>query len=164
MATTVTLHVFSGCPNPTWILSPDEESQLEEKLRSLSRPSSSKPPGTTGGLGYRGFSITRSAEGAHGPLFVDDAEIEEWLLERAPAEVDAGLRQYISESMRGASTMPSARLDAPDRTPAPRIAADAPDWDPVTWDRPDIMPNYNCYNYANNDRTHRAAYPGGGGG
>jgi hypothetical protein len=181
MATIVTLHVYSGVPNPTWVLSSAEESQLEERLRGLTRPAPAKPPGVMGGPGYQGFSITRSAEDARGPLsifvhqhavngpagapsLVDESGIEEWLLAVAPAEVDAALKRHVSEGMRHVSTMPSAKADAPERSFAPQNATDAPAWHPTWWDQPDIRPFYNCYNYANNDATHRAAHPGRGGG
>jgi hypothetical protein len=50
----VELDVFSGRPNPTWILSAKQTEELLEALQNL--PLSDKPS-PEGGLGYRGFII-----------------------------------------------------------------------------------------------------------
>lgn len=53
---TVELDVFSGRPNPQWVLTDDERQRVEELLRGL--PEGTDPgPGATTGLGYRGFVL-----------------------------------------------------------------------------------------------------------
>jgi hypothetical protein len=51
----VTLDVFSGRPNPSWVLSSEEEQELTKRLAGL--PRTDRPP-VAEGLGYRGFLIT----------------------------------------------------------------------------------------------------------
>ena len=52
----VTLDVFSGRPNPTFLPTPAEAAGLEERLRDLAR-SRRQPPDAV--LGYRGFILTQ---------------------------------------------------------------------------------------------------------
>src|ERR1700674_2048346 len=95
MTSTVTLHVFSGRPNPTWQLTPQQEEQLTQRLEAATEVTSTRPSGVIGGLGYRGFSIARAADHPSGPVTllahegvidrgflqpnVTDAELESWL-------------------------------------------------------------------------------------
>ena len=95
----VTLDVFSGRPNPSWRLSPEEAEELVRKLEGL--PASDRSPAADD-LGYRGFVVTglqgptgspsqvhvlggivtvRSDQGARS--YVDAAEIERWLGDQA---------------------------------------------------------------------------------
>lgn len=95
----VTLDVFSGRPNPSWTLSPEEAEELAGKLEDL--PPSDRSAAADD-LGYRGFVVTglqdptgspsqvhvvggivtvRSDVGARS--YVDAGEIERWLGEQA---------------------------------------------------------------------------------
>lgn len=94
----VTLDVFSGRPNPSWTLSPDEEADLARRLSGL--PPSEAPPAAED-LGYRGFTLSGAPvlEGmasdiriANGVVtvsgedvrhLVDVAGIEHWLADQA---------------------------------------------------------------------------------
>jgi hypothetical protein len=56
----VELDVFSGVPNPTWILSPRQEAALYERLRADPKQiSSATGQNTRLGLGYRGLIVRR---------------------------------------------------------------------------------------------------------
>ena len=105
MSTTVTMHVYSGRPDPTWQLTSQEEEQLSERIRGLTNYTDRKPSGVMGGLGYRGFSLRRAVETPAGPLnlfvhegiidqgaglpsITDQAEIDRWLLATAGGSVD----------------------------------------------------------------------------
>ena len=66
MPVTVTLHVFSGRPDPTWTVSDQDAAALEAEVVKLERPTLAKPPGTLGRLGYRGFTISGGGAGATG--------------------------------------------------------------------------------------------------
>ena len=97
---TMELDAFSGRPNPTWLLSPEEAAEVVERLRGLPRTTDSLPPAV---LGYRGFALTGPAGGAFpGRVYVgsglvamgdrerpemyrDTARLEELLLEMARA-------------------------------------------------------------------------------
>lgn len=54
--TTVSLGLYSGLPDPSWVLSDEEAEALDALLESLPRVEGSAP---SGGLGYHGFSIER---------------------------------------------------------------------------------------------------------
>ena len=59
MTAIVTLHVFSGLPNPTWQLDESQDAEFTERMHSLADVTERRPRGAYGGLGYRGFTITR---------------------------------------------------------------------------------------------------------
>lgn len=66
MPVTVTLHVFSGRPDPTWTISDQDAAALEAEVAKLERPTLAKPPGSLGRLGYRGFTISGGGAAATG--------------------------------------------------------------------------------------------------
>lgn len=68
MTSRVTLNVFSGRPNPTWLLTEKEEHELTERLAAADKLTDKRPSGIYGGLGYRGYSVTREADHPHGAL------------------------------------------------------------------------------------------------
>ena len=95
----VTLDVFSGRPNPSWILSADEAQELARRLHGL--PSAVQLP-REGDLGYRGFRIVTTPQRSKLPTeiavgqnlvtvrddsgtrhYTDANGIELWLLEQA---------------------------------------------------------------------------------
>jgi hypothetical protein len=93
----VELDVFSGHPNPSWPLEPEQARVLIAKLRRLRLRSEPGPSG----LGYRGFVVHRIDRGRVVPwlrvaagsirverggrsvLYRDDEGLEEWLREQA---------------------------------------------------------------------------------
>jgi hypothetical protein len=56
----VELDIFSGMPNPTWVLANDQADSFVEQLAALSRTSARE---LSGNLGYRGF-IVQLTQGA----------------------------------------------------------------------------------------------------
>ena len=89
------LDVFSGRPNPSWDLSPEEEAELARRLTDL-RPVEQAPPDP--GLGYRGFLLSgpsRQVRVYQGVLtitergatrhYTDVHRIEAWLAGQAKA-------------------------------------------------------------------------------
>src|SRR5271157_1228182 len=52
----IELDVFSGRPNPTWILNDEEAKEFLAKFKALTASDSDKP--LYDGLGYRGFKAT----------------------------------------------------------------------------------------------------------
>src|SRR5687768_16311911 len=100
MSITVTLHIFSGRPDPAWELTAVQANDLAARLASVQQTTLLKPAGIAGQLGYRGFSITTVREPAFEPLIyihrgiidlarfdlnriADSPELEEWLLSTA---------------------------------------------------------------------------------
>ena len=92
----VELNVFSGRPNPSWALAPEEAGQLFERVRSLTPGGEAAAPR----LGYQGFTVYRMEGGSPAPWLevgagtvrvteggrpglYRDTGIEEWLREQA---------------------------------------------------------------------------------
>jgi hypothetical protein len=175
MTSRVTLNVFSGRPNPTWLLSEQDDQKLMERLAAQDEPTDKRPSGVYGGLGYRGFSITRDTTHPHGPLalsvhegivdqqlggpnVVDHTGLESWLAETGRAHTPDVIQEHLKESIAQ-----RAVLQFPIKlgTTCPTChAADAPAYNPGAWNIPAVQPYNNCYNYANNLITNTFAQPG----
>jgi len=104
----ITLHIFSGRPDPEWSLSEDEIEELKTKLNNLP---ASKSQEDLSGLGYRGISITSRGKASELPerIFVfkgslsvtnkgkttvkkDVNDIEGWILNKAREQ---GYEEFI---------------------------------------------------------------------
>jgi len=171
---TVTLNIFSGRSNPTWIIPDEGASEFNERISQITTTSNLKPAGVMGGLGYRGFSVRRNEEthafhvhagmvdtGLLSPTLVaDDRDIERWLLSTATTELPELVRAHIDEALREPiqhDTLMAAVVGP--HCPA-CVAADAPVYNPALWNVPTVQPYNNCYNYANNRITNTFAQPG----
>jgi hypothetical protein len=60
----VQLDVFSGRPNPSWDLTPEEAAEFRRLFRTL--PESGPVGAPPGGLGYRGIIVTETEDDVHG--------------------------------------------------------------------------------------------------
>ncbi len=113
----VTLDVFSGRPNPAWVLDESEAHTLLEKLKNL-------PPARNAffsdKLGYRGFILEVSdseskettqirlykgnvtyGEGREAKFYKDnESAIERFLLSLAGARIDVEMQEYIETELR----------------------------------------------------------------
>ena len=109
MSLRVILDIFSGLPNPSWLLSASEAAELERRLLNLkpAPPSSaSEPPG----LGYRGFIVESNDEPRidsplviyrgfvrHGSISLSDPgrTLERWLLDLAGPRLAPNVREIV---------------------------------------------------------------------
>ena len=101
-AVRVELDVFSGRPNPSWVLDTADAADLIAKVERLTRVEADAAPGAAPRtLGYRGFTVFRDDApwlhvgsgivrrlDATSPALRDDAGIEAWL------RAEAGLRGF----------------------------------------------------------------------
>lgn len=176
MSVTVTLHVFSGRPDPAWELSEQQAQELADRLAALDQATLLKPPGIAGGLGYRGFSIESVREKRLDPHIYVHAgiadldrfdlnrltgspDLEEWLLSTAGDAVEQDVLQYVTSEVQGAAKA----ITASSAQPALMFAV--PPYDPGKWNNdPNIRTRNNCYNYANDKITNTFAQPGRGSG
>lgn len=177
MSVTVTLHVYSGRPDPAWELTPQQAADLADKIKRVNKTTLMKPPGIVGGLGYRGFSIESVREKDldpsiylhagivdldrfHANRITDTPDIEEWLLSIADTAVDKSTTEYIQAEIKGHKRFemtPSDDLSMLSTGPLP--------YDPGKWNNdPNIRRRNNCYNYANDKITNTFAQPGRGAG
>jgi hypothetical protein len=174
MSVTVTLHVFSGRPDPSWELTAEQSAELVERIARLSRTTLLKPPGMLGVGTYRGFSLDAVREPTlqphihvHGAIVdldrfsvnrvTDDGTLEHWLLETAGNNVEDVVRSYVAGEI---DTAVGRDIHAQ----LARILAEPP-FDPGKWNyNPTITRQNNCYNYANDKIRSSFAQPGRGSG
>ena len=174
MSLSVTLNVFSGRPNPVWVVPEGAADDLNARIAAITTTSNAKPAGVMGGLGYRGFSVRRNEEsdamyihggvidpGINSPTLVaGDRAIEQWLLSTAGDAVSAAVREHV-ESMLNTPVSDSILTSSAVNAGCPAGAAsDAPAYNPGMWNTPSVQPHNNCYNYANNRITNTFAQPG----
>ena len=111
----VELDIFSGMPNPTWILTNAEADTFVKQLAALSRTSARE---LSGNLGYRGF-IVQVTQGADTQLiriqtgtvhvskgatniytFDKNRELERWLLNTGKPHLKNELFQIVEREFR----------------------------------------------------------------
>jgi hypothetical protein len=180
MSIRVTLHVFSGRENPSWILPDNQADDLSLRIAAVNDRTLTKPSGVLGGLGYQGFTLSRAQTSSGGPLslyvhdgivdrgqqeenlLVGNRDLEKWLLESAPATLSSSVRQHVFDQLLAPALAPQlyqSRRAAAGQC-GPCSSADAPAYKPATWNIPTVQPYNNCYNYANDQRTNTFAQPG----
>jgi hypothetical protein len=111
----VELDIFSGMPNPTWVLTNAEADSFVKKLAVMSRTSATA---LSGNLGYRGF-IVQVTQGANTQLIHvqtgivhisigatnvyandEDRELERWLLNTGKPHLTNELFQIVEREFR----------------------------------------------------------------
>jgi len=111
----VELDIFSGMPNPTWILTDAEADSFVKQLAALPQ---SSPRELSGNLGYRGFIVqctqgsntqlirvqkgtVQISEGATDVYAYDkDRQLERWLLNAGKPHLDDELFQIAERELR----------------------------------------------------------------
>src|SRR5215471_17982029 len=108
MPSIVTLDIFSGRENPSWVV---EDNQVADLQRLAGAAASAGPLPV---LGYRGFHVRpiesadapaarlegmpESASGAGDAVIAGQREAEEYLLSTAAEHIDADLRAHVREA------------------------------------------------------------------
>ena len=194
MALVVTLNIYSGSENPTWVLSDERSRQFIATLASINQQTEFKARTRPDPHGYRGFYVTSTPglalsdgnllinEGIADPgksapsLLDEDRSLEQLLFEAMPeGDVNYSFRAHmlaaLSSPENKASSLLSFRGLSYDKVllfhgeVEPRAPAfDAPPYEPGIWKPPCIVAHNNCYNYANDKMTHSWAQPGKFGG
>ncbi|RVG20629.1 hypothetical protein [Sinorhizobium meliloti] len=173
MSVVVTLHVFSGRPNPAWELTSVQARELSARLRAVTDRTTLKPPGISGALGYRGFTITSIGEPdleseiyVHAGiadlaryelnLALNSPDLESWLLSTAGNSVDNTVANVVTRELSNVSLMSLGRRPG---------FFTIPPYDPGKWNNEStIRTRNNCYNYGNDKITNTFAQPGKGSG
>jgi len=174
MAILVTLHVFSGRPNPIWALPSEEESALLDAVKDIGGRDA--PP--TRGLGYQGFSLlsTSADDSRRGLLFENQKsdevrgsfltghpDLEDRLLQSGRDVLDDDLLTYVRQEVESGPDMAVLEQSLATRSCPPCGGGAAPPYNPNYWNNNQIiLNNNNCYNYANNQVTNTFAQPGRG--
>lgn len=173
MSATVTLHIYSGRPNPAWELTHDQVQEFSDRINQIPYTTLLKPAGLAGALGYRGFSITSVREKSLEPhIYVhggvvdidrfdlsrisDMPDLEQWLLSTAGNEITDEVRQVVQTELSTGIIKPLSSLITPFIVPP---------YSPGKWNNDEnIRTRNNCYNYANDKITNTIAQPGLGSG
>lgn len=111
----VELDIFSGMPNPVWVLTDTEAESLMKKLTAMSRTSPAK---LSGNLGYRGF-IVRVPQGVDTQLIHiqtgivcistgatnvyandENRELERWLLDTGKPHLKDEIFEIVEREVR----------------------------------------------------------------
>jgi hypothetical protein len=179
----VTLHIFSGRPDPSWFLSKDQATALVEKLRTSATQTLKAMPEFFEDVGYRGFSIEglpdAELKGAvtlydnvidiNGltakSLSLPPGNLEQWLLETAGNAVDPELQHSTKgEILKPRPKGPPAgsELDADEQLAPKRFVRNEnpPPYEPHKWNRQGVKGKNNCYNYSTNRVTNSFAQVG----
>ena len=176
----ITIDMFSGRPNPTWLLVGDElESFRAELTRAIHATEARTGPVRLGfrgvileatgeeedlGFGFRGRKVVLVDR--RGPIDELEVALVNRLLETAGGALPGGMAERISERMqrfrRGndrksarTAAEPTAEPDLPDACERVLLAHN-PDW----WNNPISVDDNNCYNYATNCGNDTFAQPG----
>ena len=184
MSAIVTMNIFSGRPNPRWILDENAAAELLDRVNRNPELTAAAPPGSLQGLGYRGLEVRfdDAAEPLHihggvvgtlaaSPNLIDPGrEIERFLIGTMPqAEGNAGLAMtsdvygLVREEVEKDLAVPVVPIipKIPPSLLCPKcVAACAPPYEPAMWNFSPTQPNNNCYNYANDRVTNTFAQPG----
>ncbi len=173
MSTIITIHLYSGVPDPSWELTEEQSAQLEHLLSLPYRETALRDPVSAGALGYRGFSLRRiganagidnatvfdgiiNVGGAVTPTLLDaDSAVEQFLLKTGQHHLNEAESAYIAAAIqKNAVAGPGGTLRGlPDRL--------EPVFNPGIWNNdPLVCGSNNCYNYANNKITNTFAQPG----
>jgi hypothetical protein len=173
MAIAIQLHVYSGRPDPVWIVSDSEADRLTGKRQMLFERASAPGPAPVG-LGYRGFTIFDVPEASAAKEFIAEAamldegrrssfisgepDVEDQLLRTARDKISPRVFQHVEEALRSG---PLLRESFTDTACPPCGGGSAPQYDPAYWNN-DLtrLRRNNCYNYANNQATNTFAQPG----
>lgn len=177
MPVEVELDIYSGRPNPTWVLLEEESRAIRLAVKDL--VATEELPASVSRLGYRGFllreiimpSVVSEARvfggtvdvPREGEVRVDkNRSLERRLLETMPEGYPhPGLQSYLVEQV--ASPIPPTRRAVRVQCPA-NMGGLSPAYSPATWNIPTVQGANNCYNYANNKITNSFAQPGKGSG
>lgn len=162
-ATTITLHVFSGTPDPQWTISVAQEEKLGKMLATHTMDASVYHI-----MGYTGFEYK-------GRMLYGSPAIESFLLKTAPAgllspAVVAHVRDRIFERPSAKRHVFKAVAGKSNATASCNkvVGPDTPPkYDPSTDDSGCFIQecsNNNCYNYGNDIVTNTFAQPGRGSG
>jgi hypothetical protein len=108
----VILDIFSGMPNPNWDLSQQQRDEFLKKINTL--PTTTDKFQNDSGLGYRGFiveeklkhfevkdGLVKVVENNNIVHMLEDKEynIEIWLLDTAPDNIDHSLLKMVKEQI-----------------------------------------------------------------
>lgn len=179
MTTIVTALMYSGRPNPSWELTPEQATKLKSILGEKKEVTQEMSALSAGLLGYTGFviqsyesSLPSEAYFFDGIIdlvnqkqlnFIDkNSSIESFLLETGLTALTTDEVDYISTEISKNVSGGIASKNKSLKESFELLAV--PPFDPGKWNITSVQPYNNCYNYANDKITNTFAQPGRGSG
>lgn len=155
----MTLEVFSGVPDPQWMIQTDHPKYGEIK-RLFGSATTYSPEHAPAKLGYEGFLVQEVKHGKRLKIVLvvgeETEKLQLLLLESIPdGKISSGIKSIVDKEIR------SGKVSANVTNPAKRYA---PWYRPNPWNDKDHVLLNNCYNYASTVMTDTFAQPGNGGG
>jgi hypothetical protein len=178
MSLTVTMKIFSGRPNPVWVLPEAAANEFNDRLARIARTASIsnlKPASTLSTLGYRGFKVQSIGQsqatyihagivdrGREKPTFLtDDRDLEQWLFSTNVKQFSPTVQEHVERSLQLGVAHDKIILKPVLGLCPTCQAKDAPLYDQTPWwQGVETSESNNCYNYANNRITNTFAQPG----
>ncbi|XP_031569221.1 uncharacterized protein LOC116303760 [Actinia tenebrosa] len=167
-ALNVTLAVFSGVPDPQWLVTPNAFNyQKIKQLYGTAKTSRAtylleQMPAK---LGYKGFLIRENGQD-QATLILGPAtkELQEQLLKSIPVGkgLPESLQNQVAVVIKSGKVLPVDPKDLKERV----VKRAAPNYEgaSVIWNTNYARPRNNCYNYGNDKATNTFAQPGRGSG
>jgi hypothetical protein len=170
MSYLVTLDVFSGRENPSWVVTEEQAKEMQNKSRDHAKALKSSRP--AGKLGYRGVHVQPIKKQDKEPMMLTESvgdhndghyvsgipELEDFLVSTGKQHVDGTIADHIQQELMSAEEISPEAMQA---VSCPVCQAkDAPAYNPGWWNVPARQPHNNCYAYANNQATNTFPQPG----
>ena len=155
----VTLVVFSGLPDPTWLIS--GTTKVFDKIQyALKKDQGLDPSKMPNRLGYRGF-LVRAENDKKEYLILGNSTIklQNTLLNSIPrGSISPKVKRYLVKTIRTVQplTITHSHPITKGRATIPNLATRS------FWNRPFVRITNNCYNYATDEPTYTFAQPGRG--
>ncbi|WP_030948091.1 hypothetical protein [Streptomyces sp. NRRL S-646] len=198
----VTVQIFSGRPNPTWVVTDEDATRtLLETAAQEAGDAIGLPGAGYDGLGYREVVVTTAADDqlawperlpqafALGTIAAADpsssgelarrliATMDQYrdvtLAEHALTPIGSQTQDFVLEQLdtflenppawnraMKAPSQPAERSSRQEKDVAETCTYEVSQFNPDYWNRPEVQPYNNCYNYARNYRTDTFAQPG----
>src|SRR5258708_19831812 len=108
MSAIVTLNIFSGRPNPQWILDDAATTELRERITFRPIVTAAAPPGSVRGLGYRGLEVRfdNSGEAIH----IHGGVVGTQTASPNPVDTDRGIEKFPLRTIPPPAPAPSLAL------------------------------------------------------
>ena len=156
----VTLEVFSGVPDPQWMIQRKNPKYLDVK-KGLHRGRAYSPENAPGKLGFEGFLVQEVKNGKKQQevLIVGrgTVKLQLLLLKSIPkGMISQKIYNIVKKEIQGGKVSAVFESQAKKRF--------APEYRPWNWNHEDHIERNNCYNYASTIMTDTFAQPGRRGG
>src|SRR3954462_9845934 len=108
MSAIVTLNIFSGRPNPQWILDDAAAAELRDRITFRPTVTAAAPPGSVRELGYRGLEVR--FDNASEPIHIHGGVVGTLAASPNAVDADRSIEKFLIGKMPEADRAPSLAL------------------------------------------------------